>query len=58
MSEEVNKSTGDENLGASANASAGTEVTNTSVAAEALRLKDAADALKKAGKKANPKNWF
>ena len=35
MSEEVNKSTGDENLGASANASAGTEVTNTSVAAGA-----------------------
>ena len=27
-------------------------------AAEALRLKEAADALKKAGKKANPKNWF
>jgi len=27
-------------------------------AAEALRLQEAADALKKAGKKINPKNWF
>ena len=35
MPEEVNKTVGDENLGASANASAGTEITDTSVAAGA-----------------------
>jgi hypothetical protein len=33
MSEEINKTVGDETLGASANASAGTEVTDTSVSA-------------------------
>ena len=33
MKEEINKTVGDETLGASANASAGTEVTDTSVSA-------------------------